>query len=106
MTGLAFLDAYVLGQPAAHAWLASNNVVVLTGGEAEWGRRAGVEGIDAEIGGVCRRARDRTAHRHVPGGRWLGSEPEWLPGTSSGWWPRERREAGALSRWGIPAPGG
>jgi hypothetical protein len=39
MTGLAFLDAYVLDQAPAKAWLASNNVVVLTGGEAEWGRR-------------------------------------------------------------------
>ena len=39
MTGLAFLDAYVLDRPAARAWLASSNVVVLAGGEAEWGRR-------------------------------------------------------------------
>jgi predicted dienelactone hydrolase len=39
MTGLAFLDAYVLDQAPAKAWLASSNVVVLTGGAAEWGRR-------------------------------------------------------------------
>jgi hypothetical protein len=39
MTGLNFRDAHVLDQAPAQAWLASNNVVVLTGGVAEWGRR-------------------------------------------------------------------
>jgi hypothetical protein len=31
------LDAFVQYQAPAKAWLASNNVVVLAGGEPEWG---------------------------------------------------------------------
>ncbi len=39
MTGLAFLDSHLLDRQVAKAWLALNNVVVLTSVEAEWGRR-------------------------------------------------------------------
>jgi N-acetylglucosamine-6-sulfatase len=39
MTAVAFLDAHVLDHAPAKAWLASNNVRVLAGGEAEWNHR-------------------------------------------------------------------
>lgn len=36
---LAFADAYLHDLPAAHAWLASDDFIVLSGGVGEWNRR-------------------------------------------------------------------
>ena len=36
---LAFADAQLRDRPEAHAWLASDNLTIASGGVAEWARR-------------------------------------------------------------------